>query len=103
MARRKRKCRRGAGISPKRRIDQRRDETATWVVPSPTFQEAGTWRGSDIAHAATIVASSTRLVHMVASFARSVASKVTRGGVAPKPDVSRIGVGADRTPASDNS
>src|SRR5688572_25863410 len=31
------------------------------------FQEAGTWRGSDIAAAATIVASSTRRVHMFAA------------------------------------
>src|SRR5258706_13112533 len=44
---------------------QRGEEIATCVVPRPAPQEAGTWRGSDIAHAATIVASSTRLVHMV--------------------------------------
>jgi hypothetical protein len=44
---------------------QRSEVTATCVVPRPAPQEAGTWRGSDIAHAATIVASSTRLVHMV--------------------------------------
>jgi len=43
------------------------------------FQEAGTWRGSDMAHAATIVASSTRLVHMVASFAQVVALKLPAG------------------------
>jgi hypothetical protein len=46
---------------------QRSDETATLDVPSPAFHEAGTWRGSDIAHAATIVANSTRLVHMTIS------------------------------------
>jgi hypothetical protein len=37
------------------------------VALKPAFHEAGTWRGSDIAHAATIVANSSRLVHMMAS------------------------------------
>jgi hypothetical protein len=32
--------------------------------PSPPPQEAGTWRGNDIAAAATSVASNTRLAHM---------------------------------------
>ena len=49
---------------------QRSDEIATWVVPRPTFHEAGTWRGSDMAHAATIVASNTLRVHIVASLER---------------------------------
>ena len=67
----KRKCRREAGISGcNRGTGQRSEETATCVVPRPTFQEAGTWRGSDMAHAATIVASNTLRVHMIASFKR---------------------------------
>jgi hypothetical protein len=33
-------------------------------LAAPNPQEAGTWRGNDIAHAATMVASSTRLAHM---------------------------------------
>jgi hypothetical protein len=37
------------------------------VFALPAFHEAGTCRGSVIAQAATIVASSTRLVHMVAT------------------------------------
>ena len=44
-----------------------RSELATWGATKPTFQEAGTWRGSDIAAAATIVARSTRRVHMFAA------------------------------------
>ena len=50
-------------VQPGGRI-QRSEETATCVVPIPTFQDAGTWRGSDMAHAATIVASNTLRVHM---------------------------------------
>jgi hypothetical protein len=46
---------------------QRSAETATFVLPMPMFHEAGTCRGRDIAHAATIVARSTRRVHMIVS------------------------------------
>jgi hypothetical protein len=36
-------------------------------APEAVPHEAGTWRGSDMAAAATIVARSTRLVHMIAT------------------------------------
>jgi hypothetical protein len=43
----------------------RLDEIARFVLAALAFHEAGTWRGSVIAHAATIVANSTRLAHMI--------------------------------------
>jgi hypothetical protein len=50
-----------------RETAQRIDEIATLAPDAPLAQDAGTTRGSDIAQAATIVARSTRLVHMIAS------------------------------------
>ena len=44
---------------------QRIEFDATCEEPNPTFHDAGTWRGSDIAAAATIVNSSSRLAHMI--------------------------------------
>lgn len=41
--------------------------TARFALPKPTFHEAGTCFGMDMAAAAIIVARSTRLVHMLAS------------------------------------
>jgi hypothetical protein len=40
---------------------------AMFVLPNPELHEAGTCLGRDIAAAATIVARSTRRVHMIAS------------------------------------
>ena len=48
-------------------MPQRRELMAIPWAANPPFQEAGTWRGSDIAAAATIVAKSTRRVHRFAS------------------------------------
>jgi hypothetical protein len=41
--------------------------TALLEAPSAAVKDAGTWRGNDIAAAATIVARSSRRVHMFAS------------------------------------
>jgi hypothetical protein len=46
---------------------QRSETTATSFELAAAFHEAGRWRGSDIAAAATIVARSTRRVHIAAS------------------------------------
>src|SRR4249919_3944321 len=64
----------------------------------PLFQEAGTWRGSDMAAAATIVARSTRLVHMIASSNECVRPKfqVTHRGPGAMPAMSVRIVGIDR-------
>jgi hypothetical protein len=51
-------------LARRRSALQRSELTAIWELPNPAFHEAGTWRGSDIAAAATIVASSKRRVHM---------------------------------------
>ena len=82
---------------------QRSEETDTWVVPRPTFQEAGTWRGSVMAQAATIVASNTRLVHMFASFAQFVAFTLPAGERRQSrtlPDRSSDGAGRPRQASS---
>lgn len=52
---------------------QRKALTATVLFDALTSetQDAGTWRGNDMAAAATIVARSTRRVHMFASYEMS--------------------------------
>ena len=58
-----------AGISLGLQCRQRKLLTATVPsdAPSAAVKDAGTWRGNDIAAAATIVARSSRRVHMFAS------------------------------------
>ena len=56
-----RECRESRGVQ------RSEDEEALTSAKLTFHDEAGTWRGSDIAAAATIVASNTLRVHMVAS------------------------------------
>jgi hypothetical protein len=57
----------GAGTCVRTNPTQRIEFDATCEEANPTFHEAGTWRGSDIAAAATIVSSNSRRAHMSAT------------------------------------
>lgn len=67
----------------------------------PLVQEAGTWRGSDIAAAATMVARSKRRVHMLVSSGGLPNPQVTHHSVAPMPVDSGPCVGIGLRAASD--
>src|ERR1700694_753308 len=72
-----------------------------FATPSPAFQNAGTWRGRDMAAMATIVARRTRRLHIAVSSARLSEVQVTRRPGVPMQADSVHRVGGDRRSTSD--